>query len=272
MTKKRTTIIVPCYNEQFRLQADLFSDYLRSSDDVHLLFVDDGSTDETFAILTSLEQRHQNASTLRLPQNVGKAEAVRHGVLHSFDNTAVSADYIGYWDADLATPLTAIQTCRAVLERRNELQVVLGSRFPLLGRDIQRDAKRRAAARAFSLLVHRLTTLRVRDTQCGAKLFRAGHEVRSAFARSFGVNWVFDIEVLLRLQSLWEADWQRRVYECPLDEWHEVGGSKLKPTDFLVAFREVMRLAWAYRGRNQAWLSSPESLPSGNKANLPAAA
>mgnify|MGYP002634509394 CR=1 FL=1 len=254
----RTTIVIPCYNEEQRLQVDDFRSYLRNHPAIHLLFVDDGSSDGTFAILSSISDKHSNASALRLPNNVGKAEAVRLGMLQAGHS---NPEFVGFWDADLATPLRAIQPCLDVFARRPDLQVVLGSRIPLLGRRIERNSRRRTAAKGFSFLVNRLMPLRIRDTQCGAKLFRWSDEAHAAFSRAFSVNWVFDIEVFLRLHSVWNSDWNKLVYEFPLDEWYEIGGSKLKPTDFVVAFREVVKLAWAYRGTNQRWLQLEPSNP-----------
>lgn len=263
----RTTIVIPCYNEEQRLEVDEFKSFLREQPAIHLLFVDDGSCDQTFDILSSISRTHDNATALKLPENVGKAEAVRQGVVLAGDSTP---DFVGFWDADLATPLAAIQPCLDIFTRRPELQVVLGSRLPLLGRRIERNSRRRVAAKAFSFLVNQLMPLRIRDTQCGAKLFRWSDEVRETFSREFSVNWVFDIEVFLRLQSVWKTEWNQMVYEFPLDEWYEIGGSKLKPTDFLVAFREVAKLAWTYRGKQQQWLEREPSTPVIEPAAEPA--
>jgi dolichyl-phosphate beta-glucosyltransferase len=255
---KRTTIVVPCYNEEQRLQVAEFKSFLDLNPNLDLLFVDDGSRDGTFSILSSICENRQNATALKLPNNVGKAEAVRQGVLSAGQN---GPDIVGFWDADLATPLSAIQPCLDILSRRPDLRVVLGSRLPLLGRRIERNSRRRVAAKAFSFVVNRLMPLRIRDTQCGAKLFRWSDDVQESFSRPFSVNWVFDIEVFLRLHSVWQSEWNQFVYEFPLDEWYEIGGSKLKPTDFVVAFREVTNLAWQYRGKNQRWLELEPSLP-----------
>ena len=49
-----TTIVVPCYNEAGRLRSEVFLDFARDTPDTHLLFVNDGSTDETLEILNGL--------------------------------------------------------------------------------------------------------------------------------------------------------------------------------------------------------------------------
>lgn len=263
----RTTIVVPCYNEEQRLQIAEFTSFLNLNPNLDLLFVDDGSSDRTYSVLSSICENRHNAGALKLPKNVGKAEAVRQGVLSAGQN---APDTVGFWDADLATPLSAIQPCLDILSRRADLQVVLGSRLPLLGRSIERNSRRRVAAKAFSFVVNRLMPLRIRDTQCGAKVFRWSEDVQESFSRPFSVNWVFDIEVFLRLHSVWQGEWNNLVYEFPLDEWNEIGGSKLKPTDFLTAFREVTNLAWQYRASNQRWLEKEPSLPAPSPAIEPA--
>ena len=55
--------------------------FLRGCSEIALLFVDDGSTDDTPLVIERLRQRHpRQVCTLRLGANVGKAEAVRRGV------------------------------------------------------------------------------------------------------------------------------------------------------------------------------------------------
>ena len=96
-------IVVPCYNEEKRLDVASFRDFNSPSHTITFLFVNDGSTDKTLQLLQSLQAADPNKfSVLSLPQNQGKAEAVRRGVLTAIES---QPDYVGFWDADLATPL-----------------------------------------------------------------------------------------------------------------------------------------------------------------------
>ena len=122
-----TCIIVPCYNEASRLPGDAFLHYTDQTPDVHFCFVDDGSTDQTRTLLESLQaQRPGRIEALILPQNQGKAGAVRAGMLHVAQQPF---DYIGFLDADLATPLDAIGDLTDSLNQRAELDLVMGSRI-----------------------------------------------------------------------------------------------------------------------------------------------
>ena len=165
-------IIVPCYNEATRLPADAFVRYLSERTDVSFCFVNDGSTDQTQAILEQLRARYPNqVSVLSLPQNAGKAGAVRAGMLHCAQ-VAPPFNYLGYFDADLATPLDAINDLSAVLDKIPALDLVMGSRIKYLGTDIRRDTFRHYAGRIVATFISNILKLPVYDTQCGAKLFR----------------------------------------------------------------------------------------------------
>jgi dolichyl-phosphate beta-glucosyltransferase len=238
-------IVVPCYNEELRLPADQFARFLCDSQ-VHLVFVDDGSRDKTLDRLESIRKgREDRVFVLRSPANQGKAEAVRMGVNFALDQ---NADFVGYWDADLATPLNAIPQFMAVFAEKPDLDMVFGSRVKLLGRHVHRRTSRHYLGRVFATVVSVLLQLPVYDTQCGAKIFRVRPETRGLFAEPFQTRWVFDVELLARyIRQLGSpklaAD---RIYEYPLHAWEDVGGSKVKPFDFFVALRDVVRIYWKY--------------------------
>jgi glycosyltransferase involved in cell wall biosynthesis len=238
-------IVVPCYNEELRLRADQFLRFLRESQ-VRFIFVDDGSRDKTLDLLESLRAGQQDrVFVLRSPANQGKAEAVRMGFNFALDQ---NADYIGYWDADLATPLDAIPQFMAVFAARPDLDMVFGSRVKLLGRHVHRRTGRHYLGRVFATVVSVMLHLPIYDTQCGAKIFRVRPETRGLTGESFRTRWVFDVELLARyIRQQGSADLAaQRIYEFPLDVWEDIGGSKVKPFDFFVALRDVIRIYWKY--------------------------
>ena len=186
----RATLVIPCYNEETRLRLGRFESFLAASQTTRLLFVDDGSRDGTRALLQAFcSASHGRASLLSLPSNAGKAEAVRRGMLAAADE---AVPFVGYWDADLATPLETLDLFLAEFARHAHIDLVMGSRVLLLGKTIERRAVRHYAGRVIATAVSSLLRLAVYDTQCGAKLFRVTPEVRYAFAAPFLSGWLFD--------------------------------------------------------------------------------
>ena len=244
----RNILVVPCYNEASRLRVEAFLDFLNQSSDISIIFVNDGSKDQTESVLKGLVSRSQSkAEVLSLASNVGKAEAIRRGFLKAF---SLGASRVGYWDADLATPLTAAPELFSVLESRPDLEIVLGSRVKLLGHDIERTYVRHYLGRVFATGASVVLVLAVYDTQCGAKVFKNTPEIRKLFENSFLSRWIFDVEILAKyLFVTLPADRVNRakaIYELPLREWKDVPGSKLKWTDFFVAAFELIKIARRY--------------------------
>jgi dolichyl-phosphate beta-glucosyltransferase len=242
-------VVVPCFNEAARLQPQAFGDFLDQSANVTFVFVDDGSTDDTPLILERLRQQYpRQVSTLRLSANVGKGEAVRRGISVALRRQPA---VVGYWDADLATPLDAIPRFVDVLSARPELELVIGSRVALLGRDIRRSTTRHFMGRVFATAASIVLRLPVYDTQCGAKLFRVNSSLRELISRPFRSRWIFDVEILARM-IFQSPDLSQRlarpmIYEYPLEEWQDIRGSRLRLFDYLVAGIDLAGIYWRYR-------------------------
>jgi glycosyltransferase involved in cell wall biosynthesis len=245
------TLIVPCYNEAARLAPQAFLDFLASHPSARILFVDDGSTDDTFQILDRLRtSAPDSVGVLRLPSRLGKAEAVRFGILEGLRR---QPDLIGFWDADLSTPLQAVDDFLALAAKRPDLELILGSRVMLMGKDIRRQTWRHYLGRVFATAVSHALDLPVYDTQCGAKVFRVNEAVAAVFARPFRSRWIFDVEVLARYLALpahaGDPPRQSRIYELAVPVWHHRPGSKLRWWDFV---RAVIDLAGIWRDRTNS--------------------
>jgi dolichyl-phosphate beta-glucosyltransferase len=247
----KITVVIPCFNEAARLSTTAFSAFSDDSPDVDFLFVDDGSTDSTERVLRSLEEQNpERYSVHSLAVNRGKAEAVREGLLIALRREP-QPHYVGFWDADLATPLDAIPRLATVLDQRPEVQMVFGARVMLLGRLIQRTWKRHYPGRVFATLVSLMLGIPIYDSQCGAKLFRVNDEVAALFAEPYTTRWIFDVEILarfVRARSGHGSDAASGIYEYPLEEWTDVPGSKVRPLDFARAAGDLARLYRTYRG------------------------
>jgi glycosyltransferase involved in cell wall biosynthesis len=244
----RVCLVVPCYNEAARLDTQAFHDYFAAHSNVRFLFVNDGSTDNTSAVLRELCAGYADrAAVLDCNANAGKAEAVRKGILHAL--TQYDLDAVGFWDADLATPLNAIPGFLDVLTRMPDIDMVFGSRVQLLGRHVKRSAARHYLGRVFATVASTTLRLAIYDTQCGAKLFRATEATKKVFRDPFLSRWVFDVEILARYSKLCGHNSGRMetcIYELPLEAWSDVAGSKVKPSDFFRAMLDLTRIKLRY--------------------------
>lgn len=248
MTPPDLALVVPCYNEAERLDPDAFLQFAATHPGVQLVMVDDGSSDATGEILERMRAAAPlSVTTLRHSPNRGKAEAVRAGILAGL---AQRAALVGYFDADLATPLRAIDDFLAVLRDRPDLEFVLGSRVKLMGRDVRRKATRHYFGRVFATAVSFALDLPVYDTQCGAKVLRANAATATLFAMPFRSPWIFDVELIARYLRLpvapGEPARRQRLYELVLPAWHDRPGSKLRWQDFA---RAVVDLGYIWRER-----------------------
>jgi dolichyl-phosphate beta-glucosyltransferase len=239
-------IVVPCYNEARRLNTQAFKAFTHDKYRVRFLFVDDGSTDETWNVLQSLSAFDGERFFIRrLATNVGKGEAVRQGLLQAFQ---ANPDYVGYWDADLATPLSVIPVFCDVLNT-SQFEMVFGARVRLLGRVIERSPLRHYPGRIFATMASLVLGIPIYDTQCGAKIFRASPVVHSLFKAKFITRWLFDIEILARFIRSRGPNLQhieKMIYEFPLNEWYDVAGSKVRARDFAKSFVGLALIYWHY--------------------------
>ncbi|NOY93237.1 MAG: glycosyltransferase [Deltaproteobacteria bacterium] len=243
----RVVVVVPCYNEAARLPREAFEGFRLPGHELSFLFVDDGSTDATGALLTAMVEGNPSFDMLALEQNSGKGEAVRQGMLRAVSE---GADFVAFWDADLATPLLELSRFVPRLAEDPARLVVMGARVRLLGREIERRFYRHVYGRAFATAVSRMLALSVYDTQCGAKLFRAGPELDHVLAEPFLSRWIFDVEILARLVAVTAdatPDLSERIFEVPLRVWKDVAGSKVRTTDALRAVQQLAQIGLRYR-------------------------
>jgi putative flippase GtrA len=152
------------------------------------------------------------------------------------------AGAVGYWDADLATPLEAIATFEHALST-TKARFILGSRIQLLGRSIERRAHRHYLGRVFATAASLALNLPVYDTQCGAKLLLVDADTRRLFERPFASRWIFDVELIARYLQLAGPE---GIYEEPLIRWRDVGESKVRPVDFLRSAGEMLQIYRRY--------------------------
>lgn len=259
-----TAIVVPCFQEAARFDAGSFTQLADLVD--RLILVDDGSTDRTPVLLDAFAATVEGdvAEVIHLDENRGKAEAVRSGLRTAVDT---GATIVGYFDADLATPVAELERLLAVIGKDPQLEAVLASRVALLGHSIQRRLTRHYIGRLYATAASLALGIAVYDTQCGAKLFRVNDALRAALTDPFPDRWSFDVELLARLLypeagvTAVEAD---RILEVPLSEWRDVGGSKLR---LVPASRSLIALAGVRRRVAARQRATPSSTGDADAAD-----
>jgi dolichyl-phosphate beta-glucosyltransferase len=215
------SIIIPLHNEQTRIRQSVVQvirfgeKYLGSQ--YEILLVENGSTDDTFAIAQELARTYRPIKALQLDQR-SKAQAVRHGMLMAR----------GVWrymcDVDLSVPIDELY--RFMRASREGWDIVIGSREHPESH-VETSLKRWMIGRVFQLLVLSLTGLHYRDTQCGFKLFN-GQAAEKIFSHVQCTSMAFDVEVLYLTDKLgyycgeipitWENDPDSRV-RLVRDSW-----------------------------------------------------
>lgn len=235
-----------------------------------ILIVDDGSRDRTIQVALDFSRKHNLHDILRvvkLAKNRGKGGAVTHGFRH------VRGAYIVFADADGASRFSdlgnLIEGCADVVDASNR-GIAIGSRGHMVGSEavVKRSALRNVLMKSFHFVIKRLTppaTSRIRDTQCGFKLFsRAALPHIIPYMHAEG--WIFDIEMLMLAESAPPTPVVNndgtvigcsagiRVAEVPI-HWHEVEGSKMSLMKDSIAMAyglAVLRFSWmlgVYRRR-----------------------
>jgi dolichyl-phosphate beta-glucosyltransferase len=243
---QKICIVIPCYNEEDRLPVEEFNTFLTTSDSVYFCFVNDGSRDNTLEIVKHLHS-HWAVKTMvvNLPCNYGKAEAVRRGMLESAQWK--DFDYIGYFDADLSTPLSEIQFLLDQINQKDGYQMAFGSRVKRIGARVERNAARHYPSRILATLIGMSLKLPVYDTQCGAKLMRSGI-VPEVFKMPFISRWLFDVEIFARIIRLFGLHNSLNIMiEVPLRQWIDTPGSKIRPPYLFKAPLELLKIHLTYQ-------------------------
>jgi glycosyltransferase involved in cell wall biosynthesis len=239
-------IVVPAYNEERRIGPTL--EKLRrflglQPYSAAVVVVDNGSVDRTADAVAEVQELDGLPVHLINCARRGKGAAVRRGVLSS------SARYVGFCDADLATPIETLELAWPLLIDGSP--IVIGSRVAAGGCYVRcQPLLRRLGGWGFRMLAGRLVPS-VSDTQCGFKLFR-GAVARQLFEATREDGFAFDVEVLALAISLGMA-----VVEVPV-HWSDQPGSSFRPLQdgvdsvrALAAIGRRLREGGAWAGERQ---------------------
>lgn len=241
---QKIAIIVPCFNEASRLDIGRYTSFLERNPNIDLCFVNDGSADGTAKVIDeAADACPEQITTLHLEKNLGKAETVRQGILKM--NSSGDYSWLGFWDADLASPLEEIH--HLISYANDEVSVLMCSRIKRLGAQVKRHPIRHILSRVMAMLVSCVLKMDVYDAQCGAKLIRCG-DVDAVFSEPFITKWIFDVEIIARIEKKYSREnIYRHIIEVPVYTWNAVPGSKFKPNHMAMSLIELARIKWKYK-------------------------
>lgn len=213
----KISIIIPAYNEERRILKTLY-DYYHTFDDLfgddfELIVEMDGCVDNTSKIVKEFSHGKNNVKILEFPERLGKGGGIREAL------KIANGEIVGFTDADDSTP--AKEFLKLIKEVERGYDVILGSRWLKESRVLTpQPLHRRILSRGFNLLVRLLLGLKIRDTQCGAKVFRK--EVIDTVIPHLSVNgFAFDVELLYLAKK-----YGFKIKEVPI-EWYNDEDSKL---------------------------------------------
>jgi glycosyltransferase involved in cell wall biosynthesis len=237
----RLSIVIPAYNEKSRIVPTVgaiaaFMAGIESSWEI--VIADDGSKDGTPDMVERLGL--PNVRVLRADRNRGKGAAVRRGL------QASRGEYILFTDADLSTPIEAIDDLLDALEVGAD--VAIGSRAADGASEGGKSGMRKLMSNGLRMVQTVVVPTGVKDTQCGFKMFRRDAAMRlTAVQRIDG--FAFDLELLHAAHRM-----GMQVVERPV-EWVDAPGSKVRPIRDTRRFFESMariRLSWATQHHRKA--------------------
>lgn len=250
MSPRSVAIIIPFYNESYRLSDGQYLIELSSKLDVDFFYINDGSTDNTQSKLEALI-RITGARLINLESNCGKGNAVRYGLLEAINR--YDYDFVGYLDADGAFPLYQVTNSlnEAIIHflNRPTVEIFIASRVKLAGRELNRSTFRHYISRIILTFIGFGRPNMPYDSQSGLKFLRNSKDLKIALQSSFKTRWFFDIELMSRL-GMQKANF---IWEEPVQSWADVKGSKIRLVAIPLIIKEIFV---ARRALNQLWSKS----------------
>jgi glycosyltransferase involved in cell wall biosynthesis len=211
MAHPQLSIVIPAYNESARIEATLAS-VLECVEtrhwDAEILVVDDGSTDNTAAIVQKWMARNPHLHLVKNPGNRGKGYSVRNGLLQAAGNIVM------FTDADLSAPIEEAELLIEAIDAGAD--VAIGSRWlDKQKQTVHQPLYRRFFGRCFNWVTRKVIGLPFRDTQCGFKAFRRD-TAQTIFRLQTIERWGFDPEILFIARKL-----KYTIVEVPVTWGHD---------------------------------------------------
>lgn len=233
-------LVIPCFNEAKRLQIPYWEKIITSPDldKIIFLFVDDGSLDGTFEILSELA-KHNRVQTLSLDVNTGKANAIRTAFRRLLESSFCDNDLIGFIDSDSSFDAEEVINILSHLEDQSKhFDAFFFSRVKLSGSHIRRSEARHIVSRIIYTFIAHGWNWAPYDTQSGFKVFRNSNVMADAVSTPFKTRWFFDIELMNRLSI--SRGSSLKIMELPLHYWQERAGSKIIARHYFSIISEIL--------------------------------
>lgn len=236
-TLSKILFVVPCFNEGSRIDLDYFERLIQLPY-TFWIFVNDGSTDNTFHLLEKLCVR-DNTKLISNQVNSGKSKSLQSGFNQGI-NSQEEFEWIGFIDSDCVIIHADIDRILR-LARDSNYDSIFSSRVKLAGRLINRKRFRHFFGRLIAGIFSSTWPSMPYDTQCGFKLFKNTSTLQIALSEKFHTRWFFDIEVVLNLTKASGA--KVKIWEEPLTLWCDIEGSKI---GWSQAGKILMEVAYIY--------------------------
>ncbi len=205
------SIVIPAYNESARIESSLervMQCVEAKGWDAEVLVVDDGSRDETPAIVRRWMERYPRLHLIQNPGNRGKGYSIRNGLLQA------AGERVMFTDADLSAPMEEAVRLLEALDAGAD--VAIGSRWMDRTRQtIHQPLYRQFFGRCFNWITRTVMELPFKDTQCGFKAFRRP-AAQIIFRLQRIERWGFDPEILFIARKL-----KYTVVEVPVTWGHD---------------------------------------------------
>ena len=226
------SVVIPAYNEEDRIAQTLIrvNQYLSFKKYAYeIIVVDDGSSDNTVALVSKLFRKAKHLINKKNKKNRGKGYAVKNGMRRANGRIRL------FMDADNSVDISHIDEFIRWLEFGYE--VVIGSIKIGEGKAVEHNGvHRRLLGSLANFLIRALATPRIRDTQRGFKLFSA-KAAKKIFSRQTINRFGFDIELLVIARKN-----GYQVKEVPV-VWDNPAGSKVGLTSYVFTLVELLRIA-----------------------------
>ena len=234
----RCSFVIPCFNEASRLRMlePEYKAFVESkSAETEIIFVNDGSNDETSTVLNEWKRNWKGATirTREYMDNQGKGFALQQGVPET------NGDYVIILDADLSTSFSMFY----ILENQGLKPETCYFGDRVLGhKQGMVDAKphRRILGDVFKWIVSAITGLPVIDTQCGFKVF-PGELARNVFGKIKENGFAYDVELYLLLKKM-----NVPVIQVPVNWVHREGSHLGLLSDGWKMIRRIRKIAASY--------------------------